>query len=444
MDWIIEQVRIAMELLETAGFEAFLVGGCVRDSLMGMTPKDFDLTTNAKPKEIIQAFAAYRVIETGLQHGTITVILDQISLEITTYRREKSYTDSRHPDGVEFSSSLEEDLTRRDFTMNAIAYHPDKGFVDLSEGRLDIQRKLIRCVGDPDERFGEDALRILRALRFSSVLGFHMEARTEAALFRNKAGLKLISAERTAAELNQLLCGKEVKRVLLRYIDVLGEVIPELLPMKGFEQRTRYHNYDVLQHTSVALEHTPPDAVLRWAVLLHDSGKPATFTTDDRGNGHFYGHHTVSGALSKQVLCRLKLDRSTRERVITLVELHDASVEAERKAVRRWLSRLTPSVFFDLLQVKRADNWGQAPEFHTRQNDYDELEELAVTILAEDDCISRKDLAVNGRDLMEKGLKGRELGQILQFLLDAVVDEKVENERTALLCYIGKYQSLSK
>lgn len=444
MDWVIKQVRMAMRLLEVSGFEVYLVGGCVRDSIMGIPPKDYDLTTNAKPDEICRVFAAYRVIETGLKHGTITVVLDQISLEITTYRIERTYSDLRHPDGVEFTGSLQEDLMRRDFTMNAIAFHPDKGYVDLLEGRLHIQKKEIHCVGDPDARFGEDALRILRALRFASVLGFTIEAKTEEALSRNQKGLNFISAERIMTELSLLLCGKEVKPVILTYIDVLGEVIPELLPMKGFEQRTKYHNYDVLQHTAVALENTPPDIALRWAVLLHDSGKPASFTMDEEGNGHFYGHNKVSTELAEQVLRRFKFDRMTRKRIVTLVKIHDVPLEAQRKAVRRWLNRLTPSVFFDLLLVKRADNWGQAPQYHTQQANYDEVQELALRILAEGDCILQKDLAVNGRDLMEIGLEGKELGRTLQFLLDAVMDEKVENEKIALLCYAEKHQRLSE
>jgi len=444
MSWIIERVKTAITLLEHSGFEVYLVGGCVRDFLMGSLPKDFDLTTNAKPEEVRRVFDGYRVVETGLRHGTLTIIMDEMPLEITTYRLEDTYSDSRHPDCVNFTTSLQEDLKRRDFTMNAIAYHPIKGLVDPFQGELDIKKKVIRCVGNPDARFEEDALRILRAIRFASVLGFDFEERTRNALFRNSGRLIFISAERTRSELTKLLCGKEVQRVLLDYVDVLGEVIPELLPMKGFQQRTKYHCYDVLVHTAVALQHTPLIPKLRWAVLLHDCGKPLSFTIDKFGNGHFYGHNKVSEELAERILKRLKFDRKTRKEIVTLVGIHDVWIEAERSAVRRCISHLTPNLFLELLEVKRADNWGQAKEYHTQQAYYNQLDEIAKRILSEEGFLSRKTLAVNGRDLKERGLQGREIGQVLEVLLDAVLDGKVENEKEALLRYTEQKRILSK
>lgn len=444
MSWIIEQVKMAITLLERSGFEVYLVGGCVRDFLMGSSPKDFDLTTNAKPEEVCQVFDGYRVIETGLRHGTLTIIMDEIPLEITTYRMEDTYSDFRHPDCVNFTASLLEDLKRRDFTMNAIAYHPANGFVDPFQGALDIKKKMIRCVGNPDARFQEDALRILRALRFASVLGFDFEEGTRNALFQNSGRLVFVSAERIRSELTKILCGKEVQRVLLDYVDVLGEVIPELMPMKGFQQRSKYHCYDVLAHTAVALQHTPLNPKLRWAVLLHDCGKPLSFTTDELGNGHFYGHNKVSAELGERILKRLKFDRKTRIEIVTLVGIHDVWIEAKRSSVRRCISHLTPNLFLDLLELKRADNWGQAKEYHTQQAYYNELDEIAKNILSEEGCPSRKNLAVNGRDLLERGLQGREIGQVLEVLLDAVLDGKVENEKAALLRYTEQSRFLSK
>lgn len=443
MGFIIEEARKAIELLEAEGFEAYLVGGCVRDYLMGCSPKDYDLTTSAKPEEIIRVFAAYRTIETGIRHGTITLMMNERPLEVTTYRIEKSYSDYRHPDGVEFTGNLREDLMRRDFTMNAIAYHPTKGMVDPFGGQADIQKKQIRCVGDPEARFEEDALRILRALRFAATLGFTLEEKTQEALFHKCSRLMFVSAERVTAELTKLLCGSEVKRILLSYIDILSVILPELLPMKGFQQKTRYHSYDVLHHTAVALEHTPPIPRLRWTILLHDCGKPETFTMDQRGNGHFYGHEKVSRKLAECILKRLKMDRVTSERIVTLISLHDTPIEAEIKVVKRWLAQLTPDVFFDLLEVKRADNWGQAPEYHSRQKHYDELANIASKIIEEHECLSRANLAINGRDLMELGLQGKELGKMLQVLLEAVLDEKVANEKMALLHFVEKNRSLS-
>lgn len=439
MDWMTSTVKLGMQLLKDAGFEVYLVGGCVRDHLMRKTPHDYDLTTNAEPEQIHKVFAEYRVIETGKRHGTMTIMIGQTPLEITTYRIDGTYTDARHPDRVEFTGNLKEDLRRRDFTMNAMAYHPEKGLVDLFFGQSDIEKQLIRCVGVPDTRFQEDALRILRALRFASVLGFHIEAETEAAMFRHKARLASVSPERVSVELTKLLCGKDVKRVLLTYVEVLGVVIPELLPMKGFEQRTKYHIYDVLTHTAVALEQSPPKKILRWTLLLHDCGKPETFTIDEYGIGHFPDHNKVSAELAERVLCRLKFDRTTKERIVSLVRVHDVKLETDRKMLRHCINRLSPEAYFDLLEVKYADNKAQSPQYERQKSYFDTLRTMAHTILRED-CIYLSDLAVNGRDLASKGYQGREIGQMLQVLLDAVMEEKIENNPRALMCYAEKLE----
>jgi len=428
-----EAVSVAISLLEAKGFEVYLVGGCVRDALLGNEAKDFDLTTNAKPEELCEVFSAYPVIKTGLSHGTLTVLLDGLALEITTFRTECGYLDGRHPDQVHFTASLGEDLARRDFTINAMAYHPKTGLVDIFEGKLDLEARQIRCVGDADARFEEDALRILRALRFASVLGFVIEEDTERALRRHCEGLRRISMERIREELGKMLCGKDAGSILLCYIDVLGEVLPELLPMKGFGQRSKYHCYDVLTHTAVALDHSPPVSLLRWAVLLHDIGKPACFSLDEAGEGHFYGHNKHGAQQADVLLHRLRFDNASREKIVALVRLHDMPLQAEERTLRRWLCRLQPDLFFALLDIKRADNRAQAEVYQSRLEEYDGVEQLARSLLEKEGCLSLKSLALSGMDLLELGYAGPAIGEALRYLLDAVMDGRAENDRAALI-----------
>ena len=437
MDWELPaQVHTALARLNDAGYEAYIVGGCVRDRIMGRTPKDYDVATSALPEQTADVFAGERVIATGLKHGTVTVLLDGEPLEITTFRIDGTYSDSRHPDTVTFTPSLREDLARRDFTMNAMAYSPETGLVDPFGGQADIAAKCIRCVGEPEQRFREDALRILRALRFSAVLGFHIEPKTDAALRAEAALLKNISAERVFSELKQLLCGPDVRRVLLDYPDVLGAVLPEILPMRGFDQRNPHHCYDILEHTAAAVEAIPAEPGLRLAALLHDVGKPECFFTDGDGVGHFYGHPKVSARIAEDVLDRLRSDKATKERVTTIVLNHGLLIEDNEKSVRRVLHRLGTERFFDLLAMMRADNLGQSAELRWIQGYYDRLEELAREILAAEACFSLKDLAVKGGDL---GLpSGPEIGKALNALLDAVMDGAVANERSALLEYFRR------
>ena len=434
MDWELPaQVHPALSRLHDAGYEAYIVGGCVRDWIMGRVPKDYDVTTSALPEQTAAVFAGERVIETGMKHGTVTVLLDGEPLEITTFRIDGTYSDSRHPDAVTFTPSLREDLARRDFTMNAMAYSPRTGLVDPFGGQTDIAAKLIRCVGEPERRFREDALRILRALRFSAVLGFSIEPETAAALRAEAPLLKQISAERVFSELKQLLCGPDVRRVLLEYPDVLGAVIPEILPMVGFDQRNPHHCYDILEHTAAAVEAIPAEPGLRLAALLHDVGKPECFFTDENGVGHFYGHPKVSARIAEAVLERLRSDRATKERVTTIVLNHGLLIEDNEKSVRRALHKLGTERFFDLLAMMRADNLGQSAELRWIQEYYDRLEEIAKEILADEACFSLKNLAVKGSDL---GLPpGPAVGKALNALLDAVMDSAVPNERAALLEY---------
>ena len=432
-------VSRALTMLESAGFEAFIVGGCVRDALRGITPKDYDITTSALPEETKSVFRDYRVIETGIQHGTVTVMMEGMPLEITTYRTEGTYSDNRHPDSVSFTTSLREDVARRDFTMNAIAYSPARGLLDHFGGAEDIRGGIIRCVGDPDTRFREDALRMMRGIRFASALGFAIEENTAAAIRENKERISAVSAERIRVELTKLLCGVNVKNVLMDWWDVLGVVIPEILPMHGFDQKTPYHIYDVWEHTAVAVSETPPMTHLRLSALLHDVGKPPSFFTDEKGIGHFYGHPVVSEKMAEEILTRLKYDNVTRRRVVTLVREHDRIIEPTEPAVKRALSRLTPEVFFNLLAIKRADNLAQSPDYRDRLETYDRIESIAQNILAKNECISVSTLAVNGSDLIALGMKpGKEIGDMLNQLLEQVIRGKLENDRNVLLAYVKK------
>ena len=429
-------VRTALEMLENAGFEAYIVGGCVRDSLLGAQPEDYDITTSALPEEVAQVFADRRVIGTGLKHGTQTVIIDKMPLEITTFRVEGAYSDSRHPDSVSFTRSLREDVERRDFTMNAIAGAKDGSIVDFCGGEQDIKNGIIRCVGEPEKRFGEDALRVMRALRFSSVLGFEIEQETAAAAHRCREKLRNVSAERIYAELVKLLCGRNVRQIIMEYIDILGVVLPELLPMKGFDQRNPHHVYDILEHTAIAVENAPAEPILRLAALLHDTGKPEHFTLDAKGVGHFHGHPDRSAQIADEVLRRLKTDTATRRTVTELVRWHDAPIGTDAKTIKRWLNRLTPELFFMLLELKRADSKAKSPEFFWRLEEYAETEAIARRIIEEHQCFSLKELAVNGSDLMDAGLaRGRQVGEMLERLLDAVINDRAENEKAALLEY---------
>ena len=436
------QAQKVLKMLNSAGYEAWLVGGSVRDGIMGLPMGDTDITTNALPQQTMEVFAGYKVIETGLKHGTVTVVLDHHHTEITTYRTDSTYSDGRHPDSVSFTASLREDCARRDFTMNAVCYNPDYGIVDYYGGAEDIRNKIIRCVGDPSARFREDALRILRAVRFASVLGFEIEENTKKAVFDCAHLLKNISAERIYTELLKLLCGKNVKQVLLDYADVLGVFMPEILPLKGFDQRNYHHIYDVLEHTAVAVQAAPAHPQLRLAALLHDFGKPAVFSVDEKGVGHFYGHGEVSYDIAKAILRRLKVSNEEYRLVSTLVRYHDTHIEHTEKAVRRRLNRYGPDTLRLLMQLKRADNRGQNIRDFDRTAEYDRLERLIAREIEKQSCFSLKQLAVNGTDLMAIGLpRSSQLGRILKALLEMVISGDLPNEKEILLAEAGRLYS---
>jgi tRNA nucleotidyltransferase (CCA-adding enzyme) len=427
-------VEQGMKQLTLHGYEAYLVGGAVRDILLGDTPADYDLASDATPEQMLEVFKEQHTILTGIKHGTITVVLDGHPLEITTYRIDGDYSDQRRPDRVTFSRSLEEDVRRRDFTINALAMDVSGRVLDYVDGQRDLSGHIIRCVGDPDLRMKEDALRILRAMRFSSVLGFEVDPQTRLSLSRNKDLLKKVASERVLSELSGLLCGAGVEKVLLQYFDILAVVLPEILPMQGFEQHNPHHIYDVWTHTARVVGNTPPDAALRWTALFHDSGKPSSFTQDEKGVGHFYGHQEISRELAHAALLRLKLDTRTRERVETLVLYHDLEIEPVAKIARRRLCRFGEPVFRDLLAIKRADTLAQSEMSLYRLDEINQLESLLESVLADRDCFSLGDLAINGEDLLAAGIPpGPVIGAILRATLRQVIDGNAPNNKEDLL-----------
>lgn len=428
--------RTALGLLRAAGYPSYLVGGAVRDAVMGLVPGDTDITTPALPDTVKKIFSSYRVIETGMKHGTVSVIIDREPIEITTYRVESGYTDNRHPDSVSFSERLSDDLSRRDFTVNALCFNEESGLVDMFGGMDDIENRTIRCIGEPAERFGEDSLRILRALRFSSKLGFNIEPKTEAAMYACKEMMHNLSAERIYSELKKIVCGKYAGRTILQYYEILAEVLPEIGGMKGFDQHNFHHIYDVLEHTVRVVDAVRPQAYMRLAALFHDCAKPDCQTFDENGVGHFYSHASKGAKKAQKALDRLKADNFTKEKVITLVKIHDSPIQADEKTVRRKLSKLGESMLRDLIALQRADNLAQNPDFLYRQTYFDELERLTDSAVAQSQCFSLRQLDADGNDLILHGYKGREIGRGLKILLNAVMDEKVENKKTSLLSYL--------
>jgi len=436
-----EYVQKVLMILEKGGYEAWCVGGCVRDTLLGRIPEDWDVTTSAAPEETMSLFGDC-AIPTGLQHGTATVVMERQRVEVTTYRVDGVYLDHRRPETVSFTRSLEEDLARRDFTVNAMALNLRGELRDPYGGRVDLQSSILRCVGEPDERFEEDALRIMRGLRFAAVLGFTIDEETGESIRRKKELLREIAVERVEEELFKLLCGQSAADVLRAYPDVIGVFWPEILPMVGFDQKNHHHCYDVWEHSLHAVETIPAEPVLRCAALLHDIGKPHCFTVDSDGIGHFCGHGNISRELADTMLRRLKCSTEFRETVVQLVDWHDREIPRTDKAIRRALRILGEQNLRRLIQVKRADNLAQAPAYHGRQAELDRGEEILEKLLAEDACFSLKQLAVNGRDMMALGLQGPAVGAALERLLDAVVNGEVPNQREELLVLAETYRSV--
>ena len=427
--------------LKQAGFSAYAVGGCVRDSLLGLEPHDWDICTSALPEQMQAVFCDYRTVETGLKHGTLTVVMEHVPYEVTTFRIDGDYTDHRHPDTVLFVDDLTRDLARRDFTVNAMAWSPENGLQDPFGGREDLSAKIIRCVGEPGQRFDEDALRILRALRFASVYDFEIEASTDYALRKMAPDLKRIAGERIREELLKLLCGKAAGRILRAYPEVLAQIIPEIRPMIGYDQQNHHHSYDLWEHTVRGIEGVPADPVLRLTMLLHDTGKPAVRTTDEKGEGHYKGHPKVSEEIARRTAEALHLDNAFRERLCTLVRHHDTplrtesgEVNADRSFLLRRLNKFGEENLRTLFLIHRSDRI--ATGYTTAEREDLRLKErmdALDALLAEQPCFTLKDLAVNGRDLTAMGLKGKAVGEALQQLLEAVMDGEVANEKETLL-----------
>ena len=434
MAWIPEDVRSVLERLEMAGYEAWCVGGCIRDLRLGKSPEDWDVTTSARPEEISASFGEL-ARPTGARHGTVTVRTGVRDVEVTTFRTDGVYLDHRRPEHVFFTRSLEEDLGRRDFTINAMAMDLRGQLRDPFGGAEDLAAGVLRCVGRPDQRFQEDALRLLRGLRFLSRLGLTAAPDTDAAIHEHRTLLEAIAPERIQAELRRLLCGDDAAQVLRTYPDVVAVFWPEISPMIGFDQHNRHHCFDVWEHTLHALEVVAPDPVLRYAMVLHDIGKPACFTMDPWGNGHFRGHPAVSKALADDMLRRLRLDNATRESVLRLVEWHDRDIPRTERGVLRALRALGEQDLRRLFAVKRADNLAQAPEYRGVQAEIQKAEEILDQALAGGACWSLRQLAVRGGDLVSMGYQGRAIGQMLETLLDAVEDGTLPNEKEALLEY---------
>ncbi|WP_394911091.1 CCA tRNA nucleotidyltransferase [uncultured Robinsoniella sp.] len=429
-----EQVKTIIEKLEENGYEGFAVGGCVRDALLFRNPDDWDITTSAKPEQVKELFK--RTVDTGIQHGTVTVLLDREGFEVTTYRIDGEYEDSRHPREVCFTSNLTEDLKRRDFTINAMAYSEKRGLVDEFDGVLDLKHGIIRCVGNPEERFSEDALRILRAVRFAAQLGFQIEEKTFSAIRRLAPHLSHISAERIQTELLKLIVSPHPETLRLAWeAGITAVILPEFDRMMETPQNNPHHILNVGEHTLKALQEVRADKVLRLSVLCHDFGKAATRTTDESGTDHFYVHAEVSSQMAKDFLKRLKLDNETLYQVEKLVKYHDYHPGTNARSVRKAIYKIGEDLFPKLLEVQRADVLAQsAYQQAEKLSDLKRIEELYHRILEEKQCLSLKDLEVTGRDLIQAGMKpGKELGTCLQQLLEVVLDDPEKNNKEELL-----------
>ena len=433
-----EKAEIILHTLEEAGYEAYVVGGCVRDSILGRSPDDWDITTSAKPEEVKALFR--RTVDTGLVHGTVTVMLDKEGFEVTTYRVDGEYEDGRHPKEVSFTASLEEDLKRRDFTMNAMAYNPKRGLVDLFGGVQDMEKQIVRCVGNPVERFTEDALRILRAVRFSAQLGFYIEGETLKAISVLAPNLKYISAERIQVELLKLLVSPHPDYLRTAYeAGITKEILPEFDRCMETEQNTPHHCYTVGEHTLQSLLNIRADKVLRLTMLLHDIGKPDVKRTDENGRDHFKTHGPEGERMAVSILRRLKMDNDTIRKIRSLIKWHDYRPEGKAVSVRKAISLIGEELFPLYLEVQRADILAQST--YRREEKLARLSAVSALyeeIMEKGQCISLKTMALTGRDLIDAGYApGKELGEILGRLLAHVLENPEDNKKEILLKLAG-------
>lgn len=428
--------------LEDAGFEAYAVGGCIRDTLLGKTPEDWDITTSALPDQIKDVFS--HTVDTGIQHGTVTVLRGKESFEVTTYRIDGEYEDARHPKEVIFTASLKEDLKRRDFTINAMAYNDKTGLVDCFSGLADLKTGIVRCVGEAKKRFEEDALRMMRAVRFAAQLGFVIEDNTYAAIKGMAGNLAKVSAERIQAELVKLLQSKHVEHMRTLYeTGITAVVLPEFDRMMETPQNNPHHCYTVGEHTLYALQKVPQDKVLRLAMLFHDVAKPSCRITDKRGVDHFWGHPQQGEKLTSQILRRLKFDNDTRKKVCAYVKWHDYKPWLSERNIRFAVSRIGTEYYPGMFAVKRADTKAQSMFEREQKLAYvDEYEEIYRGIIARQDCLTLKDLKVNGRDLIAEGMQpGKEIGEALQYLLEQVLEKPELNDRDTLLSFLHNWKN---
>lgn len=431
-----ENAKKIINVLEQSGFEAYVVGGCVRDSLLHKEPKDWDITTSAKPEQVKDLFL--RTIDTGIEHGTVTVMMDKVGYEVTTYREDGEYKDHRRPMGVTFTSSLEDDLKRRDFTINAMAYNPHEGLVDLFGGKEDLEKGILRCVGEAKDRFDEDALRILRALRFSAQLNFELDEKTKEAMKEKCVFLRDISAERIQVELTKLLVSGHPEKLITGYeLGITKVVLPEFDVMMETPQNHPYHCYNVGVHTIEVVKSIEAEPILRWAALLHDVAKPKCRTQDEMGQDHFYGHGVQGEKMAAEVIKRMKLDNHTLHDVCVLIKHHDDRFQLpiRKSSVKRKLNKIGSELFLDLLKLNKADSLGQAPEIWEEKEEYlNQVRDVFDEIMEEKECFSLKDLAVSGADLIAAGIKpGKEMGELLNGLLEEVINHPENNKKEILL-----------
>ncbi len=435
------QVIGIIEQLNLAGYDAYIVGGAVRDQILGVPLTDFDITTNAKVDEIKEVFSDCKIIETGIKHGTVTIIKNSFIYEITTFRQDGKYSDLRHPESVKFVTSLNEDLSRRDFTINAMAYSPKSGLVDLFDGLGDLKNGVIRTVGDAEKRFNEDGLRILRAVRFSSKLGFKIEDETFKAMLKCKDNLDKISVERIFSEMTKTLCGKYAESALRDNHEILFKIIPELACEYMYKQNSLSHDYDVFEHTLKAISYTESHTpTIMWTLLLHDVGKPHCYVLGLDGFGHFPGHMEKSSEIADKLLKRLKASNEIREKVVILTKYHDASFKNGKIAVKKFIAKFGKDIFADLLTVKKADCLAHSE--HGIAKYYPEVE-LITNAFSEiqnnNECCSLSDLAINGNDILDMGVKSKDVGKLLNIALNKVFEGKLNNTKAEILDYIKKY-----
>ena len=432
-----ESIQNCIDLLENAGFAAYAVGGCVRDACLGLTPHDYDLCTSALPEQTEEVFRDYRLVLAGEKHGTVTVLTEGGPVEITTFRTEGGYRDNRHPDWVKFVPDIVGDLSRRDFTVNAMAYSPKRGFSDPFGGREDLKNHILRAVGDPEARFAEDSLRILRGVRFAARFGLTPVEKTMAAMLSQAHLMENLARERVFEELCKLLLAAKAADIT-RFAPILAAVIPELAPMIGFDQHSPHHAYDLITHTAHVLEGVPTTLPLRWAALLHDTGKVTTFTLDATGRGHFYGHARDSAAIADKILRRLKAPTALREEAVALIGRHMTRLQPDRKLLRRQVSKYGFPTVEAMLALQQADMGSKGTGEDDGSTVFAAVQQLLADLKAEDACLSLKDLAVNGTDLITLGFQGKEIGACLSALLEQLIEERLPNERSALLAWAAE------